>query len=306
MSQNTCPNCLRNASKELGQMVWCEIQRHWAVWTFKKNIPACTWSASTRHCCQETQVVVLSVWHTPKTLVAINCVLNPRHQVWKVGTSDKHTAEAVAWNTTLIKFRLTLWTWQVEITNHRARGRVQMHQSKARHDPNWIRGCSHLNSGPPGSSRMEGDSIRSCSECKVCASLQRCGWTSTAWEGKVRTHPYNSSVAQSNISAEETASRRRSQETGGGRATCQSCLNDQAGEMDQLGGPGEEKAQLAGHLGDGVLSSEPHTTCYPPPKSERVVWRRSRLFPVSSTCIPKALSIRVYYKPHQRVLYLAA
>ncbi len=113
-----------------------------------------------------------------------------------------------------------------------------------------------MNSGPPGSSRMEGDSIRSCSECKVCASLQRCGWTSTAWEGKVRTHPYNSSVAQSNISAEETASRRRSQETGGGRATCQSCLNDQAGEMDQLGGPGEEKAQLAGHLGDGGSTAE--------------------------------------------------
>ncbi len=113
-----------------------------------------------------------------------------------------------------------------------------------------------MNSGPPGSSRMEGDSIRSCSECKVCASLQRCGWTSTAWEGKVRTHPYNSSVAQSNISAEETASRRRSQETGGGRATGQSRLNDQAGEMDQLGGPGEEKAQLAGHLGDGGSTAE--------------------------------------------------
>ncbi len=113
-----------------------------------------------------------------------------------------------------------------------------------------------MNSGPPGSSRMEGDSIRSCSECKVCASLQRCGWTSTAWEGKVRTHPYNSSVAQSNISAEETAIGRRSQETGGGRATGQSRLNGQAGEMDQLGRPGEEKAQLAGHLGDGGSMAE--------------------------------------------------
>ncbi len=78
---------------------------------------------------------------------------------------------------------------------------------------------------PPGGSGKEVDSIRSCSECKVCASLQRCGWTSTAWEGRVRTHPKNSSVAQSNISAEETASHRRSQETGGGRATCQSHLN---------------------------------------------------------------------------------
>ncbi len=76
-----------------------------------------------------------------------------------------------------------------------------------------------------GGSGKEVDSIRSCSECKVCASLQRCGWTSTAWEGRVRTHPKNSSVAQSNISAEETASHRRSQETGGGRATCQSHLN---------------------------------------------------------------------------------
>ncbi len=53
-----------------------------------------------------------------------------------VGTADKHTAEAVAWNSTLFKFCQTLWTWQVGITNHRARGRVQMHQNKARHDPN--------------------------------------------------------------------------------------------------------------------------------------------------------------------------
>ncbi len=56
--------------------------------------------------------------------------------ITKVGTADKHTAEAVAWNSTLFKFCRTLWTWQVGITNHRARGRVQMHQSKARHDPN--------------------------------------------------------------------------------------------------------------------------------------------------------------------------
>ncbi len=87
------------------------------------------------------------------------------------------------------------------------------------------------------------DSIRSCSECKVCASLQRCGWTSTAWEGRVRTHPKIFSVAQSNISAEEAASRRRSQETGGGRATCQSRLNGQAGKMD--GWEGLEKKKLS-------------------------------------------------------------
>ncbi len=46
-------------------------------------------------------------------------------------------------------------------------------------------------------------------------------------------------MTQSNINTEETASGRRSQETGGGRVTCQSRLNGQAGEMDQLGGPGE-------------------------------------------------------------------
>ncbi len=182
-----------------------QTQRHRAVWTSKKIIPACTWSASKRHCCQEK----LKLWCfqfgiLPRLLWPLTVYEIPVTKVEKFGTADKHTAEAVAWNSTLFKFCRTLWTWQVEITNHRARGRVQMHQSKARHDPNWIRGCSHSNSGPPGGSGKEADSIRSCSECKVCASLQRCGWTSTAWEGRVRSHPKISSVAQSNISRRDS------------------------------------------------------------------------------------------------------